>query len=581
MEFDERLEKSMRLLDEAIPKSKNKLIRSNLAAQSSSLAAIDFSTTINSAETRILFDNTAAFQNETRDNSIMSLAPSSSIVQIKSRTEKLTDQLYEQFLEVLQTRNNDAEIFDTVSELTQVVVDTITDIQNQMKGNKRPIEIGWLFQEKNTWQLLFALYKDRIMVQKEEIDLDVIPFGKSEKIIVERLYTNNAKLREYQLIVDWLEETAFEDSAEAAHYADRTIGWENTLHELQNIGLTVFGKKKELVSSLDPDAPFREKKPLHDLDMEDEQRLTRQIFRELRNGRLEEAQTICEQYGQSWRAAIFEGWRLHHDPNYDPTDSSGLKRPVEGNPRRDLWKRCAWQMADNIEIDPYTRATAGLYCGHLEALLNVMKNSWADALWAYLKVQIDIRVESEIHNFSSKSYLKMPDKYWDSKVTLEQVFEELKSHKNPTIKAAAQNPVNIIQQYLILDDIPELMRHVNTWLETSTVSSQMLRFLAHVVLFMRHIGRTHQEEVSDRVIKAYVESLIKIGKFNFDLNIKTSRRIILILIFILFQVTLNWSPITLLLFLHIFKYIYILNFWRLSPLMTIAVLPSTKVFPMA
>lgn len=511
MDTDSRLERSLRLLDEAIPKSKNKLIRSSLLSHAPSNPDFDFSMSMNPKEARLLFEN-SNFNNETRDASVMSVASSASIVQLKTRLEKRTDQLYEHFLEVLQTRNNDAEIFDTVSELTQVVVDTITEIQSQVKVNKRPPEIEWLFQEKNTWQLLFALYKDRIMVQKDDMDIDVLPFGNSEKLIVERLYSSNAKLREYQLIVDWLEETSFEDSAEAAHYADRTVGWENTLHELQKVGVTVFGKKKDIVRSLDPDAPFREKKPLHDLDMEDDQRLTRQIFRELRQGRLEEAQTVCEQYGQSWRAAILEGWRLHHDPNYEGSDSSGLKRPIEGNPRRDLWKRCAWQMADNVDIEPYTRATAGLFCGHLESLLEVSKNTWSDLLWAYLKVQIDIRVESEIHNFSSKSYLKMPDKYWDNKMSLEQIFEDLKSHKNSSIKAAAQNPVNVIQQYLILDDIPELMRNVSLWLETSTVSSQMLRFLAHVVLFMRHIGRSHQEDVSDKVIKAYVECLIKLGK---------------------------------------------------------------------
>jgi nuclear pore complex protein Nup107 len=40
--------------------------------------------------------------------------------------------------------------------------------------------------------------------------------------------------------------------------------------------------------------------------------------------------------GQEWRAAALEGWRLHHDPNYEI--ARGIdevdKLPVEGNPNR-------------------------------------------------------------------------------------------------------------------------------------------------------------------------------------------------------------------------------------------------------
>jgi hypothetical protein len=40
--------------------------------------------------------------------------------------------------------------------------------------------------------------------------------------------------------------------------------------------------------------------------------------------------------GQEWRAAAFEGWRLHHDPNYETSRGTGIvdKLPIEGNPIR-------------------------------------------------------------------------------------------------------------------------------------------------------------------------------------------------------------------------------------------------------
>lgn len=262
--------------------------------------------------------------------------------------------------------------------------------------------------------------------------------GNSEKVVVANLYTTNAKLREYQLIVDWLEETKLEEGDHVGLFSDRTVGWENTLHQLQSAGVTMFGNNKDIVRLLDPDAPFREKRSLHDLDMQDETRLTKQIFMELRRGRIEEAQSLCEHYGQPWRAAILEGWRLHHDPNYEPIDASDLKQPIEGNPRRDLWKRCAWQMADNVNVDEYSRAIAGLLCGHLESLLNIANESWSDLLWSYLKTQIDIRVESEIRDCCVKSYLKMPTGYWSNKMSLEQTFAELNAHKSASVRASGE-----------------------------------------------------------------------------------------------------------------------------------------------
>ena len=220
---------------------------------------------------------------------------------------------------------------------------------------------------------------------------------------------------------------------------------------------------------------------------------------------------LCEHCGQSWQAAVLEGWRLHHDPNFEATDAS-VKMPIEGNPRRDLWKKLAWMAAESKHLDEYTKATVGILCGHLKAAIVPLSNSWVDLLWAYLKVQIDIRVESEIRSCCIKNYIPLPDTYWNNKMTLEQIFDELSANKNPKVHADANTPVNIIQKYLILDDIPEMMKHMDSWLSTSTVDSQMLRFLTHVVLFMRQVGRHHQEDIADNVIKSYVDCLITMGE---------------------------------------------------------------------
>lgn len=46
------------------------------------------------------------------------------------------------------------------------------------------------------------------------------------------------------------------------------------------------------MDSIDPDAPHYQRKPLHDLDSEDDKRLAKCIFKEIRCGKLEEAQKV-------------------------------------------------------------------------------------------------------------------------------------------------------------------------------------------------------------------------------------------------------------------------------------------------
>ncbi|XP_011195032.1 nuclear pore complex protein Nup107 [Zeugodacus cucurbitae] len=438
-----------------------------------------------------------------------------------------TDLLFPQFLEVLQGRTNDSEVFDTIQNLIQTCAGVADELQKGLQHNPSMSKYQndnfmWLDQEMKTWKLLFALYKDRIIVQAEDVGMDcnMPPLGGSEKEVVAQLYTCNSTLREYQLMVDWLEACydRKDSQPQVGHVTNRAVGWENTLFQLQNRRDVAFGTGVDIVKSLDPDAPIRERRPLHALDEEDTLRLSRCIFTEVRQGRIDEAMAICKYSGQTWRAAILEGWRLHEDPNYETQLNNREKLPIEGNPRRDIWKKCAWLMADSKKFDEYTRAIAGAFCGHIDSLKALLSGSWEDLLWAYLKVQIDIRVESEIRACCIKAYLPLPDNYWNAKMSLEQIFEELSVHKDAAVRDYAYSKVGTIQKYLILDNIGELLHIMRRWVDDShnssdreNLSPHLLRFITHIVLFMRQIGRVDKEETADCIVAAYVESLIKMG----------------------------------------------------------------------
>lgn len=195
-----------------------------------------------------------------------------------------TNQLYEHFLEIAQTLANDTEIFESVENMIEACTETIDDLlENGGTLNEKNLfaGFGWLNQERNTWKLLYCLYKDRLLSQQlmDEGNIDDLGLYTSEREIIEKLYKQNGNLREYQLIVDWLEQCEIQsNAAKCGHYMDETVSWENTLHQLQNIDHTAFSGKKNIVKSLDPDAPNRENLPLHDLDAEDEERISKEVI---------------------------------------------------------------------------------------------------------------------------------------------------------------------------------------------------------------------------------------------------------------------------------------------------------------
>lgn len=144
-----------------------------------------------------------------------------------------------------------------------------------------------LENERNTWRLVYCLYQNRLSAYpdfqlKMEADMNQ---NVSEKDVIAALLRNESVIREYQLIIDWLEKNAVdqvETLPKIEHFTDKTIGWENTLHQLHNRqDAMMFGSSRPLVTSLDPDAPIREGKPLHDLDREDDSRLEKRMFFEV------------------------------------------------------------------------------------------------------------------------------------------------------------------------------------------------------------------------------------------------------------------------------------------------------------
>jgi nuclear pore complex protein Nup107 len=88
---------------------------------------------------------------------------------------------------------------------------------------------------------------------------------------------------------------------------------------------------------------------------------------------------------------------------------------------------------------------------------------------------------------------------------IEEVFAELAASKDTRIRNEAQNMAHKVQQYLIVDQVGTLMDEMEQWIELQTEQKlQSLRFLSHLVIFLRLIGRAEKDSIGDAVLRAYV-----------------------------------------------------------------------------
>lgn len=87
-------------------------------------------------------------------------------------------------------------------------------------------------------------------------------------------------------------------------------------------------------------------------------------------------------------------------------------------------------------------------------------------------------------------------------MTLDEVFEKISATRDNRIRDEANSPDHLIQKYLILDQIPQLMKEMETWIMSKNISPQFLRFLAHLVLFLKQIGHSQRDDIADKVLES-------------------------------------------------------------------------------
>lgn len=465
-----------------------------------------------------LLDETADITKFSTDSCILSEEPGVQAASI----------LFKEFLNAYKSKPSMHEVF-------QLLLDYECLCSNQVNFLKKIIMklpshkfqrahslLEMLRDERNTWKLFRILYQDRLeveeMLRSEVMMMDTLCKRMSDKQLIEYLYERDATVRQNQLIVDWLEKNAADDFEhnypnKVEYFLENNNAWENTYHALMNPRIDHL-TEHTLINELDPDAPIRlGNLKLHDADKRNETRLLKYMFAYLRSGQLLKAENLAERFGQPWLAVALEGWRLHHDVNFEKGNISegDVLNDIEGNPYRDVWKAMCWKISDDTRIPEYERAMYATLSGNLKTLLPVC-SSWEDYLWAYMKVTLDVRIEQEIRrNTQQERTLEpLPSSYWDKILTNEQIFQELQASISNVIQTESMNYYHIMQKYIILDNVEALIEEMYKWSQMKpSPSSHLLRFMTHIILFLHAIGRSCKEQLTVAILESYVKDLIK------------------------------------------------------------------------
>jgi len=465
---------------------------------------------------------------------------------------RATDNLYVDFLATISDEASGLQALDQVAELEELISGHDGALKEYARGHKNNLphlnqknmkEVVTNFaNERNTWRLLGKLYHDRLTPNDDDDD-EEIPMAlakTSEKALIQRLFRQDRKLREGQIVVDWLEfneRFLLDEKTRLEFFSEGAVCWENTLQVIQDGGGINY--RRPIVSQIDPDAPRREGKPIHDLDQQDQNQLLRTMFAFIRAGLLETAQDLCLKMGQPWRAATLEGWKLFHDPNYAPSGHAHAghdeKLAAEGNKNRDIWKKAVWRMLGDDKMGLHERAIYAPFCGNVDFLLRSCCQGWEDCLWAYAKCMVDLRVETEIRESMPRSFAELPRQYWSAnKTNFEEIFTAISCLEIAEARHQAADPFRVVQKFLILGELNVLLDTLDRWTGdfgdddsvnvgvgdpaagvVAVTDPQVLRFLAHVVIVLRRVVPDQVDfSKGQMLLKRYVQFLISKDRIN-------------------------------------------------------------------
>ncbi|RPB28299.1 nuclear pore protein 84/107 [Terfezia boudieri ATCC MYA-4762] len=410
---------------------------------------------------------------------------------------------------------------------------------------------GYWLIESQTWDLLSLLLKHRLGTRGRSSPGDM-PSGLdrhcSDLKFKEGLMLSDPQFKELNIILNWVRGNA----PEPGDLRDtRAAGWAYTKDSVKHLKLqrqtggeshrqtNPMPEERDLVTELDPDALTRQGRFIAPEDKSFEDNFMKLIFEYLRKGDLVGAMAKCRDLNQYWRAQTLAGGLEAWDDVVD-----GLKlgmHGVEGNRRRELWKRMCYKLA--TEAPAWEGAVYGILAGDLESVLR-MCSTWEDHLFAHLNSVI----ETQYYNYLL-IHQRIP-------VTVQRfpIYDAIQHHGGPDarflpkiidslqadsrVTGEAHHPQRILQGSLISErlavTLKEMSRQVEllrkdpdyepsaeerhlTGLDISDF--RLLRVVVHIVLILESLGSgfspgSKEWQYAEDVVAGYMDVLASSGKYS-------------------------------------------------------------------
>ncbi|KDE06383.1 hypothetical protein MVLG_03290 [Microbotryum lychnidis-dioicae p1A1 Lamole] len=432
----------------------------------------------------------------------------------------------------------------------------LQQLESQQEASGTEQIDSWML-ERNTWQLVQALYAERLAESpassSDAASTSANPYTPPLSV-AQHLIEHDKQLVELSAIRDWLH--SIPTTLNPAEIRRGYLPWtKNKIKQAKRSGQPL---PRGIVQHLDPDAVLREAKNaqggaggrLESDDSAYEKALLRSLFEYVRAGQLDLAIDMCRQSDQSWRAASLSGGKLAYDralasgdsgfgEDEDAMDDELLQggSKISGNVNRKLWKMMCRKLASSPHLDPYERALYGAISGDTTSVLPVC-SSWEDIVWVHVNSLFEAHVESGLLHSNSGRYWSHgsvqpidDSKNRSAKSTidpedvllapaargirseLESIFDRLLKLERGDVAQASKNPYRVSQTYLIVGKIGDLL---TTFVERLEVAAQdtepealahLLRFFTHLILVLRLLKQPLPTHAANRILEAYISVL--------------------------------------------------------------------------
>ncbi|KAK9446744.1 nuclear pore protein 84/107 [Limtongia smithiae] len=377
--------------------------------------------------------------------------------------------------------------------------------------------------EHRTWALVDTLYTYRAAPMKQQFKL----YPTSSNTLAEETFNrNNRGAAENLLVIAWLQSTV---SPPVAKTDVRGVKWQYTRATLKRKRLTVSAFTSvdagaNIVKTLDPDAPLRESASIVPQDAEFEHALFKHLFELMQAGDYDSAHAACKACGYHTLAAAMKGMEEYRDPILDGMSLNAEDTVAHGTKRKALWRRMCLQLAKAPQLDRFERAIYGMLCGDLDSVLDVSE-TWEAQLLAYAKHLAATQLEDFLRangrfNVSLPRLQAFPHSQLSG---LGDVLRALAESQVPAVRAQAEHPLRFMQGGIINGVVGSILRdahmRLQDWREGGDDEGAaadilieeryLLRFLAHLSLYLRALGLVAPESEEDVValLSYYIEDL--------------------------------------------------------------------------